>query len=295
MEACLDGGFIGVTDDLFAWALAPNSLLIALGFMTALAAIEAVVLLTRNSPNTRLKGWPAKFLDARIQSLMNDFQLLLAQQQDSELQTLARLKEAADEFDRVIQELHNLLNLQSAAWQSQSDQLRSELRRFEADIEKVLPREIFTLADASVCAQTDGSLDAGADAVLAEISAELLGMLEKDGRASPVARLSGLRAWMAEHAPQLDAVPLLKSDDLWLAVVLSALGSRAGIVLPTLDTVIGAGPITDWFKCEGYDGTAPLHQTDIVKVARATVDSQTGAWRVTQPGSIRRHARRENI
>jgi hypothetical protein len=288
MEARLDGGYIGVTGDLFASALYPTSLLVALGLMTALAVTEAVILLLHRGQDTRLESPPVALLD--------EFRLLLVQQQDGAVQTLNRLREAADKFERIIQELHHLLSFQSSDWRSQSDEIFGELRRFKADIEKMLPRETLTTlsANASVRTQPDELLKTGVDAVVAEVSAELLSMLEKDGRSSPVARLNGLRAWLAERAPQLDAAPLLNSEDLWLAVVLSTRGSNVGTVLPTLDTVIGAGPITDWFKCEAYDGTAPLHQADILKVANATIDSQTGDWRVTQPGSIRRQLRRES-
>lgn len=123
-----------------------------------------------------------------------------------------------------------------------------------------------------------------------DVAAELLSELNARGGASEVARLSGLRSWMLERAPHLRPEPILTAGDLWLLVVITG-DPKEGIVIPTLDTVVGPGEVFKWFDCSRYDGTQPLKRADIVSLAEALRDPSGAGWIVARKGRIDRTKR----
>jgi len=124
--------------------------------------------------------------------------------------------------------------------------------------------------------------------VLSNIVTELLAELNAKGRASDVARLGGLRDWLSRCAPRLREDAILTSGDLWLLVVITA-DSEKGLVIPTLDTVVGPEELLfKWFECKGYDGMQPLKRADVVLPANAVREPGATGWSVAEKGLIDR-------
>lgn len=121
--------------------------------------------------------------------------------------------------------------------------------------------------------------------LLFAVVTELLGELNAGGRTSDVARINGLQSWLSQRAPWLRADPILFSGDLWLLVVITE-DLKKGLVIPTLDTVVGPGEVFRWFHCKLYDGTQSLKRADIASPAVTVRDSDGTGWSVAEKGRI---------
>ncbi len=241
-------------------------------------------------------------LEDRIQSVFTEARQarILAERQIARIieigSAATHVQRIMDGLQQLKDDLQKLSRLQPAGVDPESKQILADVRQATMDLQTAL-RQLFSNRDAkqlSLQPEPQTSAPVQSDGAVPEVWAELLRLLENDGRQSTVARLSGLNTWLAERMPEMKVFPLLSSDDLWLAIVLSIGDSNEGTVLPTLDTVIGAGEIADWFECLAYDGTTPLHAADVVKPGSAVRDPATGKWRVASKGLIKRIARKES-
>jgi hypothetical protein len=121
-----------------------------------------------------------------------------------------------------------------------------------------------------------------------KVGEEILELLDVDGRRSRLSSIGGLIGWIKSTWDDLEAEPLSEREGLWLLAVISRSKKESGVVIPALDTVIGAGVVSDWFDCRLYDGTSPLQRRDVRELAEAIRDAPGQPWRVKKKGFIGR-------
>jgi len=135
------------------------------------------------------------------------------------------------------------------------------------------------------------SEEAASDQLMAESVSEVgeaaLRLLERDGRTSGIASLEGLNKWLSANWNGFMAEALSNQDKAWLLAVISRSKGNRGIVIPALDTVIGAGVVSDWFDCRGYYGTRPLERQHVIELAEAVREEEGKPWRVGKKGLLR--------
>lgn len=124
----------------------------------------------------------------------------------------------------------------------------------------------------------------------ADVAEEVLSELNARGGASEVARVSGLKSWISQRRPHVQVEAILSSGDFWPLILITH-DLKRGIVIPTLDTVVGPGEVFKWFDCSRYDGTQPLMRTDVVLPAEALRDPRGSGWLVARKGRIDRTRR----
>ena len=121
-----------------------------------------------------------------------------------------------------------------------------------------------------------------------EVGELILELLDADGRTSKISSIAGLTDWIKSKWDSLEAESVSEREGLWLLVVISKSNDERGIVIPALDTVIGAGVVSDWFDCRLYDGTSPLQRRHVRELAEAIRNAPGQAWRVKKRGLISR-------
>ncbi len=115
---------------------------------------------------------------------------------------------------------------------------------------------------------------------------ELLRLIEPAGRLAPLARLSGVEEWLKSNYPSIKAESIgMLNQDLWLLLVLTA-DSKAGVVVPALDSIIGPGEVLKWFEGGRYDGTQALLRANISSLAKAVWDGNAQRWQPDIKGRI---------
>ncbi len=137
-----------------------------------------------------------------------------------------------------------------------------------------------------------GRLDSGpvSFSKASDVGERTLTLLDEGGRTSAIASVAGLKEWIRTSCGGFVVEPLLESEGSWLIAVVSRMDEKCGAVFPALDTVIGAGIISDWFECREYDGTRVLQRRHVIGLAEAIRDQRGEPWRVKKKGLISREA-----
>ena len=161
------------------------------------------------------------------------------------------------------------------------------------DEESVARRQggLVALPAATIVSSTAEDLTSSESARLDAVSnvgEEALALLQRDGRTSAIASIEGFAHWVKAKWPGFEVEPLIAREGSWLLTVLSESRSNRGVVLPALDTVVGAGAISDWFECHGYDGTRVLQRHHVRILAEAMREGNGQSWRVAKKGLISR-------
>jgi hypothetical protein len=134
---------------------------------------------------------------------------------------------------------------------------------------------------------TGGSMaDVSSGVTALQVGEAALALLDREGRTNAIASIPGLTAWLNTNWNGFVAEAILSREEAWLVVVLNRPDEKRGIVIPALDTVIGAGVVSDWFECRGYDGTRVLNRQNVLQLAEAVRDAIGKPWQVSKKGLI---------
>lgn len=121
---------------------------------------------------------------------------------------------------------------------------------------------------------------------LNNIGFEILKLIGKLGRASPIARVPQVTDWLRSSYPGLQAIPIrMLTEEIWLLLVLTADG-KTGVVIPALDSIIGPGEVMKWYEGGLYDGTQALVLSNVWSLATAERDDERGVWQPREKGRI---------
>jgi hypothetical protein len=191
--------------------------------------------------------------------------------------------------------INDKLNVINTLLQGLKGDLVHEIKiLFDVERGSIKPQEMSFVQELTPAIENSQSTEAGPlSEVLPEVTAlqvgeEALALLGREGRTNAIASISGLTAWLNANWSGFIGEAILTREEAWLVTVVAKSQDKQGVVIPALDTVIGAGAVSDWFECRGYDGTRVLNRQNVVQLAEAARDDVGKPWRVAKKGLISR-------